>query len=476
MWCMSIVDEMEAAGEVLSPVVRAALLQLEAVAAKVPLLEARIRELETRLGLNSTNSSLPPSSDPPSVSRPVKKPTGKKRGGQKGHRGHHRSLVAAERVDKRVVHSPEACGHCGHSLADAVDAKPARVHQVIELPPVHAEVTEHQMRCVRCPGCRKLTRAVLPREVGGKHFGPRLAALGTQLIGRYRLSRREAVDLLGRLLDVPAPSLGSIEALTQEVSEALQPVYAEVQAAVRSSDAACVDETPWKLQGKKQWLWVATTAAATAFHLGASRGSEELKRFMGERFGGVLSSDRWCAYQIYERRQLCWAHLIRNFRKLALRGGKAVAFAERGVKACLEVFELWWALGDQVPDRAELRRRIASVRARLRRQLVRGASDADKRVSGFCRNVLKHWNSLWTFVTTPVEPTNNAAERAVRAAVLWRKGCFGSQSKDGMRFVERILTVNATCRQQRIHPLDFVALAIQALRSGTAAPRLLQAH
>jgi transposase len=470
---MSIVEQLEAAGELLSAAVRAAITGLEQTNAR---LEERIRELEVRLKLNSTNSSLPPSSDPSSVKRAPKKPTGKKQGGQKGHRGHHRQLIAAERVDELLEHRAAQCGHCGHSLAGAEEAKPAWVHQVVDLPPTRARVTEHRMHCLRCPGCRKLTRASLPAEVQGRHFGPGVVALATLLNGRYRMSRRETVDLLGRLLDVPPPSLGSTEAFAREASAALEPAYGEARAEVLRSESAGVDETPWKLAGGKQWMWVAAALRATLFHLGSGRGSDELRRFLGSSFEGVISSDRWCAYQMYERRQLCWAHLTRNFRKLALRGGKAVPFAEEGEAICEQVFRLWWDLQEGRLDRAQLAKKIAPVRACLEHLLQAGAASSDKRVAGFCRNVLKLWPSLWTFVEEPVEPTNNAAERALRPAVLWRKGCFGSQSEDGLRYVERMLTLNATARQQKVHPLDYLVRAISALRSGAAVPTLLPTH
>lgn len=473
---MNIVEQLEAAGEVLTPAVREALTRLETVAAAVPVLEERIRELEVRLKLNSTNSSLPPSSDASSVKRTPKKPTGKKRGGQKGHRGHHRQLIAAERVDDVREHWPGQCGHCGRSLADAEEAKPAWVHQVVDLPSLRAWVTEHRMNCLRCPGCRKLTRASPPAEVQGRHFGPGVVALATQLIGRYRLSRRETVDLLGRLLDVAPPSLGSTEAFVHEASAALEPAYREARAEVLRSASAGVDETPWKLAGGKQWMWVATALRATLFHLGSGRGTEELRRFLGSSFDGVINSDRWCAYQMYERRQLCWAHLTRNFRKLALRGGKAVPFAEEGEVICKEVFRLWWDLQEGRLERAQLAKNAEPVRARFEHLLQEGAASSDKRVAGFCRNVMKLWPSLWTFVQEAVEPTNNAAERALRPAVLWRKSCFGSQSEGGLRYVERVLTMNATARQQQVHPLDYLVRAVAAIRNGVAVPALLPTH
>lgn len=468
---MSITEQLEVAGEVLSPAVRAALEQHEALAALVPVLQERIRELEARLAQNSTNSSKPPSSDPPGVVRPGKKPKGKKRGGQPGHRGHHRMVLPPERVEA-VEHVPQACEHCGHCLAGAEEGRPVQVHQVVELPPVRAEVTEHRMACLRCPKCSKLTRAPLPVEVGGKHFGPQLSALTGLLAGHYRMSRRSVVDLLGRLLDVPAPSLGSTEACTQETSVALEAAYREAHSEVRSSQWAGVDETPWKLCGKKMWLWAGVSHRATVFHLGRSRGAEELKTFLGD-FKGIVSSDRWCAYQIYDRRQLCWAHLPRNFRKLGLRGGKAAEFAVQGEKVCDRVFERWRRFREGSLDREGLKREMAVVQASFRRLVERGAKSINKRVAGLCRNLLKLWPSLWTFLDEPVELTNNVTERALRKAVLWRKGCFGNQSEAGLRYAERILSVSATCQQHQVHPLDFVALSIAALRAGKPAPKLL---
>lgn len=473
MWLMTNVEQLEAAGEAPTPAIRAV---IEALETAVVTLQEQVRELEARLAQNSTNSSQPPSSDGPGVVRERKKPTGKKRGGQKNHPGHHRKLLGPERVDEVLVHRAEACGHCGGDLTGAEEAKPAHVHQVVELPPIRAQVVEHRMVCVRCPKCRKLTRGKLPAEVGGKHFGPRLAALGSLLAGHYRLSRRSTVDLLGRLLDVPPPSLGSTEAFTQETSAALAEAYRQIQAEVRRSDWAGVDETQWKECGKKRWLWVAVAKQVTLFHLGASRGSEELRSFLGGDFKGIVSSDRWCAYRIYTLRQVCWAHLVRSFKRLGLRGGKAAKFAAQGEKICGLVFRKHREMEEGKLNREQLGVDLQPIRRRLRRLIERGEKSINQRVAGTSRNLLKLWPSLWTFLDQPVELTNNAAERALRSAVLWRKSCFGNQSESGMRYAERILSVGATCRQQRIHPLDFVAFCVAALRSGTAAPKILPSH
>src|SRR6201989_1597454 len=264
---MSVLAQLEASGEVLSPAVRAVIERLEKTIAE---LQERVRELEARLGLNSTNSSKPPSSDGPGVPRAAKQPKGRKRVGQHGHKGHHRMLLPPGRVDHVRVHAPETCERCGHSLVGAEEMLPAQVHQVVEVPPVRAEMTEHRMLCLRCPGCSAPNRAAVP--AGGKGFGPRVSALVGVLVGHYRMSRRSVTDLLGQLLDVPAPSLGSTEACTQETSAALEAAYGEIKAEVRGSGWACVDETPWKLRGQKMWLWVGAAERATVCRLGRGRG------------------------------------------------------------------------------------------------------------------------------------------------------------------------------------------------------------
>lgn len=473
MWCMSTVEKLEAAGEVVSAAVRVLLDERDALAVQVAEMREQIRELQARLGQNSKNSSQPPSSDPPGVERRKKKPSGRNRGGQPGHRGHHRSLLPPERVKVEVEHRPGKCRHCEHSLEGAEEGKPAWRHQVVELPPIRAEVTEHRMLCLRCPACRKLTRAELPSSLRGKSFGPRLSALTGMLMGRFRMARREVHELLGKVLDVPPPSLGSTQRIAREVVAALEPAYAEVREAVRQSESARVDETGWKLSGKRHWLWVAESERATLFQLGPSRGRSELVRMLGESYGGIVTSDRWSAYGMYARRQLCWAHLVRNLEALSLRGPEAARFAGRGLVLCARLFETMRQVREGGLRREELPTAMKRSQGRFGWLLRCGARSGNRKVASFSVQLLALWPALWTFVSHPVEPTNNSAERALRKAVLWRKGSFGSQSQDGLCFVERMLTLTETCRQLGRHPLDFLADAIFANRSGTSSPKLL---
>jgi transposase len=443
--------------------------------APIPRLEARIRELEARLGLDSTNSSRPPSSDPPGVLRRGKKPRGKKRGGQKGHPGAYRSLLPPERVQDFVVHRPSLCRHCGTSLLGAPEVGTRGCHQVIELPEIRAHVTEHQLFTLACPACGKRTRATLPPEVSPKSFGPRLSAFAALLLARFRLSRRDLVAFFGDVLDVPPPALGMTQSFAAEASTALLEMHREVRrAAVRRSPSVRVDETGWKLRGLPRWLlWVSAAERATLFRLGRSRGARELLRLLGRDFPGIVTSDRWSAYQICLHRQICWSHLARNLEGLALRGGEALRFARWGSAECQRLFHAWHLWKKSGAPREALARALQPLKARFTRLLGRGAKSVDPKVAAFCRNLQRRPEALWTFTHAEVEPTNNQAERALRRAVLLRKSCFGSASGRGLVFIERLLTLCETGRQNDVNILDYLTRAIIAHRQNAPAPRLL---
>jgi transposase len=178
-------------------------------------LEARVTELEARLNRDSSNSSKPPSSDPP-WKAPAKKPLGgRKPGGQAGHKGNQRKLV---QPDETVVVKPLACGHCGEAL-QGDDAEPLR-HQVAEIPEVRAHVTEYRLHTLRC-GCGKLTAAHLPDGVPRGAFGPRLQAILAVCAGAYRLSKRNIQQLARDFFEVEI-SVGGISELEEVTSEALE--------------------------------------------------------------------------------------------------------------------------------------------------------------------------------------------------------------------------------------------------------------
>jgi transposase len=459
-----------------------ATLRLENAALRTEnaVLQARISELEARLGQTSSNSSRPPSSDPPHVpSKHRPRPSGRNRGGQPGHRGAFRALLPVEQVDAVVVVVPEVCRHCEQPFPETAARRRAQVwrHQVVELLPLAVRVTEYQMVVRRCPDCGKRTRADLPPGVPRRRFGPRLTAVVALLSGRYRLSRREVRQALRDLWGVRL-SLGAVVRQEQAQSAALAPVVEEAQAAVPQAPVVNMDETGWRQDKRRAWLWTVVTAELAVFWIDRRRSGAVVDALLGADFAGVVGSDRWSAYSRFraEQRAICWAHLKRDFQALVDRGGAAEPIGRWGLAEIERLFALWHCFRAGEFGRADLRRRLIPLQARLGRLLRRGQATSDRKAAGLCRELTKWWPALWTFARVEgVEPTNNVSERTLRPTVLWRKGSFGSDSEAGSRFAERLLTVAATCRQQGRPLLAFLVAAGEAALQGTAAPSLLPA-
>jgi len=452
--------------------------ELDAALARIAVLEAQARELLAQSRRNSSNSSTPPSADPPGAPKPViKTPTGRKPGGQPGHKGHHRRRLPPERVNTIVPYVPTVCEHCHTPLSAEPgpgDPEPTW-HQVAELPELAAIVTEHQGHARTCSCCGRLNRGVIPPEVRAYTFGPRLAATMSYFAGRHHIGRRGVEEIVETVFEVPT-SLGSISAMEAETSDALARPYQEAAQAVREAPVKNTDETGWSEKGQKRWLWGAATATVAFFVIHLRRSYEGLQALLGETPRGIVCSDRWSAYSKLplELRQICWAHLKRDFQKLIDRGGPAEAIG----RACLEVvdclFSDWWAFRNGQIDRAALQARVDRMARELQGILEQGSSCADSKAATFCANVLALYPALWLFTTIEgVEPTNNHAERILRSGVLWRKNAFGCHSAAGCRFVERMLTVVQTLRLQKRPVLDYLYRAIVAHRAGLAAPQLL---
>lgn len=476
---MNVLVSLEQSGEILSPAVRAALTLLEAQVQELTRENAqfreRVRELEARVRMNSSNSSKPPSSDPPQAKRRANGRRGT-RGAREGHPGAGRDLLPEERIDEVIEYRPEQCRRCGFSLAKAlVVSQPGR-WQVIELPPVRAQVTEHRTLCCACPACGTRTRGKIPEPVRRSHFGPRLVAFAVMLSSRFRLSRRQLREFFSDLLDVPPPSLGTTQAFREEVSDALLAPYRQIRDTVRSSEIAWVDETGWSLRGQSRWTWTAVSTRATLFRIGRNRSTRSRELLLGRDFRGVLTSDRWRAYDSHplEQRQLCWAHLKRNLQGMAEANGSGANLGRWGVQEVGHLFRLWHRHQKGEISRAGLRRAMVTVRMRLRRLLRCAAASQDRRARALGRDLLRLWPALWTYLKVEgVEPTNNRAEQALRSPVIRRKLCFGSQSGAGLRTTERLLSVAQTCRQHGRNLLGFLTDALTAHRHGSPAPTLL---
>src|SRR6266436_3845118 len=443
-------------------------------------LEKRVAALEARLGTNSTNSSVPPSANPPDAPKPViKKKSKRKRGGQPGHPAHLKQLLPPDRVNHVVVLVPEECDHCHADLPaePTADDPPPTRFQTIELPPIVAIVTEYQGHARVCPCCGKVTRQAIPRDILAHSIEPRLAATLSYLAGRHGISKRSIEEIAEDVFQAPI-ALGTVCNLEQEMSAALAAPHQEAIEAVRAATVKSADETSWKRQGKLCWLWAAATTTVAAFVIHARRSALGLTAILGTEIQGILCSDRWAVYDRVPaaRRQLCWAHLKRDFQKVVDRGGPCTDVGRAGLKIVKKVFAAWHEFKDGRCTRAQLEAQMAPVMNRMNRVLLEGAIlGDDKTVATFCENVLALEPALWTFVTTEgVEPTNNFMERLVRLAVLWRRRSFGCASNAGCRFVERILTVVQTRKLQGRNVLNYLHDALRAHRAGQTCPKLVE--
>jgi transposase len=441
-------------------------------------LQQRVADLEARLGQHSQNSSKPPSSDPPSAPpRRPKTPRGRKAGGQSGHPRHDRPDPTPDQLDAVREHYPDACPTCQEPLTDRHrDACAVQTQYVWELPLLRPHITAHHYHTVCCSGCGALVTAERPADVPPGAFGPRLAATVTVLHGDYHLSDRNVARLLADCFGMPL-SLGSVVTLQQVGSAALAPVYMAIHTAVQQQERCNIDETGWKEAGKRRWLWTMVTAVATFFAVMSSRDGPGLRHLLGSAYQGIVGSDRHRPYLALApaHHQLCWSHLNRNFQALVDRGGRVGVWGADFLALSRLVFRLWHLFREGTIDRPTLQDAMAPLQAAMHALLVAGSRRGDA-PEGMCQELLNHEEALWTFVREEgVEPTNNAAEQALRRAVLWRKGCFGAQSAEGNHFVERILSVSATCRQQQRHLLTFVTEAITAYWAGRPAPALLPA-
>lgn len=442
---------------------------------------ARIAELQAQLdeqqlqgrGKTPQNSSLPPSTQHPHArpQRPKRK-SKKKRGGQPGHKKHERPLIPSDQCDDVQRLRPSECRRCGAKLSGS-DPDPLR-HQVWELPEIKPIVTEYQRHRLTCPCCGETTCAELPVGVPLGHSGARLMAFTALLMAYYRQSKRRTAEFLGTLLGQPCCPALTVK-IQNQVTTALRPSYDALAAQLPAQEQLSIDETGTKEANGKAWLWTFVARMFTVFAVRATREATALTTFLGEHFRGVVNCDRAKMYWHLGCLQWCWAHLRRDFQAMIDSGtvqGKWLGSRLRNL-AC-ELFEHWADYRAGKISRAALLRRMGPVRRKVECLLLRGTQSSDPDVRGTCRELYTHRQWLWTFLRHEgLEPTNNAGERSLRHAVIWRKLSFGTQSASGSRFVETMLTVIETCRQQRRNVFSFVTAAVEAHIGRRPAPSLL---
>lgn len=454
-----------------------------------PLLE-RLSELEEQVSKNSQNSSKPPSSEGFGKAKKLKrkKKGDRSRGGQPGHDGHGRDLYPIERCDEVIEHYPHQCKGCGEALSGE-DSAPYR-HQIVELPPIHPVVSEHRLHQLRCAHCGEATRAKLPPGLASG-YGHRLSGVIGLLSGSYRLSHQRVRTLVYELFEVRI-SASSVNRLRQELSAALAFPVCAAHGYVQAAAVKHSDETGFAQgnsdghnpSGKRGWLWVIVTPLVSYFEVFLSRSQASAKALLGERAQGVVVSDRCPSYNwiALEQRQVCWAHLKRDFTAIAERSGASQEIGAALLRRERRLFREWHKVRDGTQSHEQFRQAIAPLRQGLKRVLEEASTLIDPtgkktplaKTVRTCEKILQVEPALWTFVDTlGVEPTNNAAERALRPAVIWRRTSFGSQSRSGSQFVARMMSTLTSLNAQQRPVLDFLCQTFQTSRQGQRPPSLL---
>jgi transposase len=461
------------------------------LAARVEQHDERLARLEAQARQDSRTSSRPPSQDPPKTrqqrraearekAKEITRREGERRkaGGQPGHRGAGRELRPEDQIDQIVDHYPSACGGCGREFTDQQRRPKRRFgrHQVCDLPPISVIWTEHRTHQLRCRHCRARTSALVPEEIAGSPFGLRLQAALVTLTAAYRVSRRGITEIARDLFGVNL-STGTADAICQRASQALAGPHLQLQDWVLDQPAVHVDETGWRTSGDGRALWGASTPDAVFLQIAEHCNREVFDALIGTAFAGIVISDRWNGYSHLDpqRRQACWSHLQRDFRRHADGLGEQKPFGETGLELTGRVFAAWRAYQHDHHDRERLQTEIASIQTELR-QLLENASPKKARNRWhrrFANNLLKIWPALWTFTLIDgVEPTNNLAERALRAPVIHRKVSLGTQSENGERFAERALSAAGTCRLQHRSLFTYLSELITAHNRGDPFPAL----
>jgi len=351
------------------------------------------------------------------------------------------------------------------------------IHQVAELPKIEPIVDQYRLHRLTCPDCGTTTCATLPEGVPTGGYGPYLQAVLATMAGAYRLSKRQIQQLASDLFGLSI-STGMISKLERQSAGALEAPYNELATAVHTAAVIHADETSWREQRGKAWLWATVAGLITVFTIARNRNAQVAQAVLGTREGSIAVTDRLGSYDWIAgaNRQICWSHLRRDFQAMIDRGGAAEPIGQKLLRLSDRLFRWWHRLEAEKVDWGHFRTAMVRLRREVKAVLGEGARGDCPRMRGTCAEILRVEESLWTFARVQgVPPTNNAAERAERHAVIWRRISGGTDSAQGSRFVERMLTVVATCRQQGRNVLDYLRSCFEAARSGHEIPSLLPA-
>ena len=454
----------------------AELAALRSQVAELAALRTQVAELLLRLGQNSTNSSKPPSTNPPwhVKPKPTQPPSDKKVGGQPGHKPHNRALLeptADEVYDCLLAH----CPHCQAELdASTILAGKEALHQVVEI--VSKPLVQNYFQALhKCRQCGKKSRGPLPQDVPPVVAGPRLQAIIATLIAKFHLSRADTKDALVQMFGVNL-SVGAIHEVTERAAVGVRPAVRDVAQALIAAATKHCDETGWRHFNKRAWMWVCSNPEIGAYFQIDERRNRGAFAMLLPELRGIIHTDRWGVYDIIAAimHQLCHPHLRRDMQALVDLKGSAGEIGTKFLAASDAMFKVWHRFKDGAIERAQLLVEMAPVQADPKTLAELAAAHTHNKVRALGKDLLKQWESLWPLLSHDgAEPTNNHAERVIRPSVLLRKTNGGTHSEIGADFVQHMQSVIATAKCQGIQLVEWLTTVFQALWAPVALPRLL---
>lgn len=442
-------------------------------------LSKKIVDLKEKLSINSQNSSKPPSSDfkKSKKKKSLKKKSDKKQGAQKGHKGSYRGFADTKAVHSTIDCKPVDSCICGGNININLD-KYTR-HQVYDTGNETNNIllTEYQIYRGYCTLCKSEFKGSLPAHLDRTIIGPGLKSLMGVLVSKYNLSKRKVVEYLIDFHKLKI-SVGTVSNNETKICQALGEVYEGISKAAKNATNLNADETRHYEKGETNWAWLAANESLTLLKLDKSRGKKAAKKLLGENYKGILTTDRYCVYNIVDisQRQLCWAHLSRDFLRISIRQGIPGKIGDSLIFHKNKLFYYWNKYKNNSISFSSLNKSTVNIKTSLKNSLTNAINCSHTKTANTCKNILKHFDGLWTFTEHEgIEPTNNLAEQKIRGFVIYRKLSFGTQSERGSRFIERIMTITMTCKQNSRNAIYYIKQSIINFNSGRPPPRILNA-
>jgi hypothetical protein len=293
-------------------------------------------------------------------------------------------------------------------------------------------------------------------------------------MAHFRQSKRKTSQFLSDLLNIPCCP-ATVVKLQNVVSDALAVQHNELRTALSTQRNVHMDETPTKEKGNKAWMWVATTSRLAVFAIFSSRAAAAITHLLGENFQGIVNCDRAKMYFLLKHLQWCWSHLIRDIQAMIDSGVPDRVFLGKKLSEQTQaMFRNWHRYKSKEWSWTDFQQQTLPIAKTFNELLFQGGGSHDRKLRNQCLSLHAHHENLWRFLCNEgIEPTNNAAERALRGPVIYRKLSFGTQSESGSRFVERTFSIIETCRLQQRDAFEYLVQAVQAKFSRKSAPSLL---